>query len=547
MRGIRNLDIAFDQKTFSISGPNGSGKSGVIDAIEFGLTGRISRLTGTGTKSLSIAEHGPHVDRVRFPDAALVTLKVYFTALKRSATITRKVSAPKKPKIEPADPDIKAAFEQLADHPEIALSRRDILRFILVEPSRRAEEVQAILKLEEIGERRTVLNSAQNRVNALKRTAEAQFQTARSSLLTHMQIPSVKIDDLLAAANARRKLLGLPLLDQLTPDTRLDAGLTSSSSASAFNKQSALRDLAAMAGARKQLPELAKDEVAALLATMTTLADDPALLASLRRRTLVEQGIELIDGPHCPLCDSPWRANDICAITSRSSSRNLTKRSACKGISSPTPTSSTARCRVGSRNSRRSAGLPRRLGMRHSSRRSISGPRSSAACKATSAHSMGFAASANAWRADGMRCRRDSMRQSQPSKTWSPICRTRRPLSTLRPFSLPRKSGSPISVRTCAPTKPPTSLSRPRPAPTRPIARSWMPSWKLCTTTCSRISAPFIDSSMKMTRVSLPPSSRPAPASSISTSIFTNAAFILRVPFTAKGIRTVWACAFISP
>ncbi|MDE5464943.1 ATP-binding protein [Bradyrhizobium sp. CSS354] len=183
-RGIRNLDIVFDQKTFSISGPNGSGKSGVIDAVEFGLTGRISRLTGTGTKTLSIAEHGPHVDRVRFPDAALVRLKVYFPA--KSATITRKVSAPKKPKIEPADPAIKAAFEQLADHPEIALSRRDIVRFILVEPSRRAEEVRAILKLEEIGEKRAVLNSAQNRVNAQKRTVEAQFHAARSSLLTHM-------------------------------------------------------------------------------------------------------------------------------------------------------------------------------------------------------------------------------------------------------------------------------------------------------------------------------------------------------------------------
>lgn len=308
MRGIRNLDIAFDQKTFSISGPNGSGKSGVIDAVEFGLTGRISRLTGTGTKSLSIAEHGPHVDRVRFPDAALVRLKVYFPALKKSATITRKVSAPKKPKIEPADPVIKAAFEQLADHPEIALSRRDILRFILVEPSRRAEEVQAILKLEEIGERRAVLNSAQNRVNVQKRTTEAQFHAARSSLLTHMQIPSVKIDDLLAAANARRKLLGLPPLDQLTPDTRLDAGLTSISSEPAFNKQSALRDLAAMAETRKQLPELAKEAVTALLAAINTLAEDAALLTSLRRRTLVEQGMELIDGAHCPLCDSPWES-----------------------------------------------------------------------------------------------------------------------------------------------------------------------------------------------------------------------------------------------
>ncbi|WP_245286101.1 AAA family ATPase [Bradyrhizobium sp. WSM1253] len=308
MRGIRNLDIAFDQKTFSISGPNGSGKSGVIDAIEFGLTGRISRLTGTGTKSLSIAEHGPHVDRVRFPDAAFVRLKVYFPALNKSAMITRKVSAPKRPKIEPADPDIKAAFEQLADHPEIALSRRDIVRFILVEPSRRAEEVQAILKLEEIGERRAVLNGAQNRVNAFKRTAEAQFQAARSSLLSLMQIPSVKIDDLLSAANARRKLLGLSPLAQLTPDTRLDAGLTSGSSAPAFNKQSALRDIDAIAETRKQLPELAKDAVAVLLATISTLADDPALLASLRRRTLLEQGIGLIDGAHCPLCDSPWES-----------------------------------------------------------------------------------------------------------------------------------------------------------------------------------------------------------------------------------------------
>lgn len=89
IRGIWKLDIDFEQKTFAISGPNGSGKTGVIDAIEFGLTGKISRLTGTGTKTLSIAEHGPHVDQMRFPDAALVELKVYFPALKKSATITR--------------------------------------------------------------------------------------------------------------------------------------------------------------------------------------------------------------------------------------------------------------------------------------------------------------------------------------------------------------------------------------------------------------------------------------------------------------------------
>src|SRR5437773_890385 len=132
VRGIRKLDIDFQKGTFAISGPNGSGKSGVIDAIEFGLTGNIGRLTGRGTKGLSVSEHGPHVDKTKFPDAAFVTLRVHIPALKKSATITRKVSDPKKPVIAPDDAAVKEALAEIADHPEITLSRREILRFILI-------------------------------------------------------------------------------------------------------------------------------------------------------------------------------------------------------------------------------------------------------------------------------------------------------------------------------------------------------------------------------------------------------------------------------
>src|SRR6266540_3578084 len=118
MRGIRKLDISFQKGPYVISGPNGSGKSGVIDAIEFGLTGQISRLTGKGTKGLSVAEHGPHVDKTKFPDAAFVSLRVFLPAIGKTATITRKVSAPAKPKIVPADDGVKAALAEIADHPE---------------------------------------------------------------------------------------------------------------------------------------------------------------------------------------------------------------------------------------------------------------------------------------------------------------------------------------------------------------------------------------------------------------------------------------------
>jgi DNA repair exonuclease SbcCD ATPase subunit len=77
VRGIRKLDLDFRREKFAISGPNGSGKSGVIDSIEFCLTGQIGRLTGRGTKGLSVSEHGPHVDKVKFPDASYVALRIF--------------------------------------------------------------------------------------------------------------------------------------------------------------------------------------------------------------------------------------------------------------------------------------------------------------------------------------------------------------------------------------------------------------------------------------------------------------------------------------
>ena len=179
VRGIRKLDIDFRKGTFAISGPNGSGKSGVIDAIEFGLTGQIGRLTGRGTKGLSVSEHGPHVDKTKFPDAAFVELKVFLPDSYKSATITRKVSAPKKPKIVPADNDVKAVLAEVADHPEITLSRREILRFILVEPTKRSEEIQTLLKLDEIGHTRAALNTAQNKFQAAHATVAAQAKASR--------------------------------------------------------------------------------------------------------------------------------------------------------------------------------------------------------------------------------------------------------------------------------------------------------------------------------------------------------------------------------
>jgi hypothetical protein len=213
---------------------------------------------------------------------------------------------PKKPKIVPDDADVKAALAEIADHPEITLSRREILRFILVEPTKRSEEIQTILKLDEIGQTCGALNTAHNKLQAAQRTADAQVQSSRDALQLHLQIPTLRAEDLLDAVNKRRKLLGLLEIGELTADTKLDAGLSSAGDIPHFNKQSALRDLNAVSDAAKGFPHLAKAEIAAIIADLAKLEADPALFAALQRRTFIEKGLELVDGPECPLCDTPW-------------------------------------------------------------------------------------------------------------------------------------------------------------------------------------------------------------------------------------------------
>lgn len=300
-RGIaQKLQLEFQRKPFVISGPNGSGKSAVIDAVEFALTGQIGRLGGTGTKGLSIAEHGPHVDKAKFPEAAYVKLRVYLPDLKKSATITRKFKSPKKPVIEPADDDIKAALDEVADHPEITLSRREIIRFILVEPSKRSAEIQALLKLDEIGETRGALNTAQNRLQSSLRSASVQVKADSDALRLHLRIEALAPDHLLAAVNKQRILLDLPEIAEMSAETTLDAGLSETAKASDFNKESTLRDLKALTDAAGGFAALCATESAQIVTDLAKIEADPALLAALQRRSFIEKGLDLVEGSECP-------------------------------------------------------------------------------------------------------------------------------------------------------------------------------------------------------------------------------------------------------
>ena len=74
VRGIHDLHLDTRGGNLVVWGPNGSGKSAVVDAIDFLLTGQISRLTGKGTGDIKLDRHGPHIDHK--PDEAVVRARL---------------------------------------------------------------------------------------------------------------------------------------------------------------------------------------------------------------------------------------------------------------------------------------------------------------------------------------------------------------------------------------------------------------------------------------------------------------------------------------
>lgn len=308
-RGIRNLDLHLGRSTFVVQGPNGSGKSGVVDAIQFALTGEIGRLQGPGSADLSLKQHGPHVDARDYPDASLVRLDVFIPSLDRSASITRWINKPRHPQIEPDTAEVRAVFEELARHRELTLARREIIRFILTEASERSKQVQALLKLDRLDDVRAALKTAENKLNQDWAAAKAKVESHKDSLRRHLDLEQLSIEPLLQKINPRRDVLGLPPIPELKPDTELTDGLAVGSAERTTTqvKESTLADLdALLAFANGDDAPAVAGAVQSAINSLREIHADAGLLASIEAQPLYELGLKLALGPTCPLCDRPW-------------------------------------------------------------------------------------------------------------------------------------------------------------------------------------------------------------------------------------------------
>ena len=312
-RGIRELELKLNRKNFGICGPNGTGKSGLVDAVEFALTGDISRLSGRGTGDLSVKAHGPHVDMRDSPSSARVELTAFIPSLDKSATICRSIAKPRAYSLTPDDSQIRQIFEELQVHPEFALSRREIIRYILAQPNHRAVDVQNLLRLDEVETARKVFTTVANNTEKVRTQKNEAHATERTALLQMLNIDTPDKKRVLDTVNANRAVLSLPPLEVLDVGTSFKDGVpeayrpsTIISKANAESYLAKLAELQINGG-----PVETAEKSASALKVIQQLIEDADALRTLKQQSLITAGIALVDDDSCPLCDTDWERDSL--------------------------------------------------------------------------------------------------------------------------------------------------------------------------------------------------------------------------------------------
>lgn len=310
-RGIRDLTMNLKQKSFAVAGPNGTGKSGIVDALEFVLTGSISRLSGKGTGNVSVKDHGPHVDSRNRPDSAKVTLTGFIPSIKKNVTIERSVRDAAAPKISPDEPDVREVLATIASHPEFVLTRRELIKYVLSAPGERAKAVQILLRLDDVESVRSALQRIANATDRQLTPLRTTRTTASAQLASALSIGQLRPDAILGAVNPLRARLGLPAIATLEANTNLSDGMLTVAvqpgTPQRIGKAQALKDIQALKSALQVLTSTETTKrIDSLVIAIAELKDDPAAAAGATKDRLLNDALASFEDDECPVCGTDW-------------------------------------------------------------------------------------------------------------------------------------------------------------------------------------------------------------------------------------------------
>ena len=347
VRGLHDLHIQLDKENIVIWGPNGSGKSSVVDAIEFLFTGQISRLTGEGTKGITLPRHGPHIDQK--PELAIVTATVLLEGMSHPVEITRCMA--KSDELMCSEGEAKPKLVDIAELMQrggVVLTRRDILRYVNAEAGKRSDEIQELLHLRKVDEIRSSLRRARTELKRSEQAAQRDVDTAKAEVNVTLGQTTYSDDGLIEKVNECRATLGGgPLEEHDSTAFRVGLSLSPSVEDSSTSSNPSLIQRSIQNILQHIKPELFskyKEHDTSLRNDIAYLGANSSLLAELERLEFSLQAARIVEEStvECPVCETLWPEGHLKAsIESKISAAQAAEKvkksisKAAEGISGP--------------------------------------------------------------------------------------------------------------------------------------------------------------------------------------------------------------------
>lgn len=312
IRGIRSLTLRPEGNTIVVCGPNGTGKSTVIDAVDFLLTGNISRLQGKGTGGITLRDHGKHVDAKR--KDAFVRAMIKLDEHDEPVEVVRRMAKAKEIECDPAMLPRLEPLLTLASRRQYVLTRRELLRYVTADGATRAQAVEELLALDELKPVQKCVVESRRIFKAARVAQKSRVDVARGSAARRLELSSYESENVLAAMKALRGVLDAPPLAELRSDQILE-GVRRPPTSNHVSREALRSALDHLEEARKPdaVDKLALAQ-ASLLDALTTVAESPRLDQAIKLQELASTGRSLVDETGtCPLCETPFPPGELIA------------------------------------------------------------------------------------------------------------------------------------------------------------------------------------------------------------------------------------------
>jgi DNA repair exonuclease SbcCD ATPase subunit len=308
--GIRyKLELEPQEKNFLVYGPNGSGKSTIVNAIDFLLSGKISRMGGEGTEGIDFKKHGPHLD-VLSKKESYVSALVQLPRIKDPIEIKRTFEHPNELII---DKKYKHAFKPittLASQSQHILTKKEILKFVTSTARTRGDKINNLLKLEDLKKQLELLNTINNSFKKKLQTTEKTFNNSKITVGTIINKEEPSSADILLFVNNQRSFLGVEPISNLN-SSLLKEGLSSPAvTTNEFNIKLVEQNIKKIGELISQ--DYLEDKLTELRLIISKIVSNLKLKESSQRLQLTRTGLTLLDNSgQCPLCNHIWNPEEL--------------------------------------------------------------------------------------------------------------------------------------------------------------------------------------------------------------------------------------------